>query len=348
MSRFRFAYWRFTFIRCRSVMSCIWKLLPKLTKILLFQTKKSKSVSTLFFIDSDMLRYYWFASTSVHALLTELMKREQAIMSASTALAELDWSVCSSLITVVLRHPSLTLYDPSLIALAEAARIYEWSRPNMTEENVTRIRKFVSQLFKVWQHCWLFPVFRFRHPLVELCVDSFVQNDVSLVGSRGVNWNTNGEEVEIPLEGTLDPELSMLVVTVSKLGIIYTNYILISLRSKQGANYSGKSVYLKTIALLTFMAQIGMSNVSRSILVLIRSIRWTRFLHTSWKSSNWDHRSNFDQDFYSRVYQSGMSLTHMGLIDLDWFFSILGFFGIYDRSSTNLVGRFPLSFLSTF
>lgn len=77
------------------------------------------------------------------------MKREQAIMSASTALAELDWSVCSSLITVVLRHPSLTLYDPSLIALAEAARIYEWSRPNMTEENVTRIRKFVSQLFKV-------------------------------------------------------------------------------------------------------------------------------------------------------------------------------------------------------
>lgn len=104
-------------------------------------------------------------------------------------------------------------------------------------------------------------------------MDSFVQNDVSLVGSRGVNWNTNGEEVEIPLEGTLDPELSMLVVTVSKLGIIYTNYILISLRSKQGANYSGKSVYLKTIALLTFMAQIGMSNVSRSILVLIRSIR---------------------------------------------------------------------------
>ncbi|RHZ76807.1 hypothetical protein Glove_192g13 [Diversispora epigaea] len=72
-----------------------------------------------------------------------------------------------------------------------------------------------------------------RHPLQELCVDAFVTNDTQLVGGRGI-INEKDEENSIITNNS------------------YNSVMLLS-----GANYSGKSVYLKQVALITYMAHIG-------------------------------------------------------------------------------------------
>jgi DNA mismatch repair protein MSH5 len=62
-----------------------------------------------------------------------------------------------------------------------------------------------------------------RHPLQELCVDVFIPNDTKLRPNDRLNQNgVNGK------------------------GILLT-----------GANYSGKSIYLKQTALITFLAHVG-------------------------------------------------------------------------------------------
>ena len=64
-----------------------------------------------------------------------------------------------------------------------------------------------------------------RHPLQDLVVPTFVENDTYLLG---------GQDAPEEKEG-----VSVMLLT--------------------GANYSGKSVYLKQVALIVFMAQIGRS-----------------------------------------------------------------------------------------
>ncbi|KAJ3280380.1 MutS protein msh5 [Borealophlyctis nickersoniae] len=85
-----------------------------------------------------------------------------------------------------------------LLALAEAARKYNYRRPRMTHENVLHIVKG-------------------RHPLQELCVDVFIGNDTKL--------------------GETEEDARAMLLT--------------------GANFSGKSVYLKQVALIVYMAHIG-------------------------------------------------------------------------------------------
>ncbi|KAF1982980.1 hypothetical protein K402DRAFT_339387 [Aulographum hederae CBS 113979] len=112
----------------------------------------------------------------------------------------------------------------SLLALAQGARQYNLARPQVTEENVIKIEKG-------------------RHILQELTVPSYVANDVHLVGGRGAG-RSESEMVNIPVSNTSrrlteDPEdgPSMLILT--------------------GPNFSGKSVYLKQVALIIYMAHIG-------------------------------------------------------------------------------------------
>ncbi|KAL8291262.1 hypothetical protein RQP46_002240 [Phenoliferia psychrophenolica] len=139
----------------------------------------------------------------LQALLNKVVAYEDKILEIATCFSELD----------------------CLLAFAETARMYDWNRPAMTEDNVTEIKGG-------------------RHPLAELCVDSYVPNDARLVGSKGVEWDyvppvkTEDEEMAGPAkEGATTDENSMIIVT--------------------GANYSGKSIYLKQIALITFMAHLG-------------------------------------------------------------------------------------------
>lgn len=72
-----------------------------------------------------------------------------------------------------------------------------------------------------------------RHPLQELCVDIFVANDIKIAGGNGIITNEN-------------------VDNDSATSSAYKSIMLLS-----GANYSGKSVYLKQVALITYMAHIG-------------------------------------------------------------------------------------------
>lgn len=67
----------------------------------------------------------------------------------------------------------------------------------------------------------------------ELCINVFVANDTKLVGGKGIL----GEGDEMYLADENDT---------------YNSVMLLS-----GANYSGKSVYLKQVALIAYMAHIG-------------------------------------------------------------------------------------------
>ncbi|GAA5852579.1 hypothetical protein JCM3766R1_005370 [Sporobolomyces carnicolor] len=108
-----------------------------------------------------------------------------------------------------------------LLAFAEAARDNDWTRPRMIEEPVIKIQGG-------------------RHPLAELCANDFVRNDTALVGGRGIDWHdgmkTDGDGAENRESWNKD-ERSMIVIA--------------------GANMSGKSVYLKQIALITYLAHLG-------------------------------------------------------------------------------------------
>ena len=74
-----------------------------------------------------------------------------------------------------------------------------------------------------------------RHPLQELCVAAFIPNDTDLEGGGGENGDHNNA-----FHSSSDNDetsKSMMIVT--------------------GPNYSGKSVYLKQVALIVYMAHIG-------------------------------------------------------------------------------------------
>ncbi|KAH7388768.1 muts domain V-domain-containing protein [Pyrenochaeta sp. MPI-SDFR-AT-0127] len=118
----------------------------------------------------------------------------------------------------------------SILALAQGAIMYKLCRPQMTLENILHIKGG-------------------RHIVQELTVSSFVPNDTFLVGGSGndaspdrVDQNYSTEifqRTSPPTRNTCARKEapSMLVLT--------------------GPNYSGKSVYLKQVALIVFMAHVG-------------------------------------------------------------------------------------------
>ncbi|CDR44185.1 RHTO0S09e00958g1_1 [Rhodotorula toruloides] len=132
----------------------------------------------------------------IHALLSHVLAIRDQLIASVAIFSELD----------------------CLIAFAEAAKLYNWTRPVMTEEPVCKILKG-------------------RHPLSELCVDTFVPNNTSLTGGLGIKRSPDGVDEKPDLQEISQDEKSVIIVT--------------------GANFSGKSVYLKQIALITFMAHIG-------------------------------------------------------------------------------------------
>ena len=105
-----------------------------------------------------------------------------------------------------------------LLSLAEAAKRLNYVRPTLTEENKLDIREG-RYASNFFMHVSILSLFSMaRHPLQELVVDTFIPND-TLIGQ----------------------------VKPAKPQVIFLT----------GPNYSGKSVYLKHIALITFLAHIG-------------------------------------------------------------------------------------------
>ena len=85
-----------------------------------------------------------------------------------------------------------------------------------------------------------------RHPLQELTVASFVPNDVCLVGGPGRSllnqWHEESEKT--PTKHSHRQSSSAAIEAPSMLMMT-------------GPNYSGKSVYVKQIAVIVYMAHVG-------------------------------------------------------------------------------------------
>ncbi|KAL8944068.1 MAG: hypothetical protein Q9216_000659 [Gyalolechia sp. 2 TL-2023] len=111
----------------------------------------------------------------------------------------------------------------SILALARGAAMYKLSRPQMTGANVIRIRGG-------------------RHLLQELTVPSYVANDTFIVGGQGIIGRCSVDDERSPASSMaaadgIDDQPSMLMMT--------------------GPNYSGKSVHIKHVALVVYMAHVG-------------------------------------------------------------------------------------------
>ncbi|KAF2182192.1 hypothetical protein K469DRAFT_636979 [Zopfia rhizophila CBS 207.26] len=143
-------------------------------------------------------------------------------------ISDREIEICHELAQYVLEYETLltTASDicgelDSLLALAQGAKLYKLCRPRMTRDNILRVRGG-------------------RHILQELTVSSFVANDTILVGGQGDSKHRNDKDqtnFSNHPASTFNESPSMLILT--------------------GPNYSGKSVYLKQVALIVFMAHIG-------------------------------------------------------------------------------------------
>ncbi|KAG9520158.1 hypothetical protein KCU93_g7807, partial [Aureobasidium melanogenum] len=107
-----------------------------------------------------------------------------------------------------------------ILALAQGARNHNLVRPRLTESNILDIRGG-------------------RHILQEKVVSNFIPNDTLLAGGEAESLVNQDNSSAAPQYFTEDGNVvpSMILVT--------------------GPNFSGKSVYLKQVAIIVFMAHIG-------------------------------------------------------------------------------------------
>ena len=84
-----------------------------------------------------------------------------------------------------------------------------------------------------------------RHPLQDLTVPSYVANDTLLVGGEGVD-NQGGRIRGVGARTTLLSQATSSLTGDQPSMLIMT-----------GPNYSGKSVYIKQVALIVYMAHVG-------------------------------------------------------------------------------------------
>ena len=103
----------------------------------------------------------------------------------------------------------------SLVALALCADKYHWTAPRMVHSTEVSIQGG-------------------RHPLVELVVPSFIQNDCDIEGGAGSQASESGSMINLDSQPSIP---NMLIVT--------------------GPNHSGKSIYLKQVALIVYLAHTG-------------------------------------------------------------------------------------------
>lgn len=87
---------------------------------------------------------------------------------------------------------------------------------------------------------------RGSHPLQELTVPSYVPNDTFLLGGSGSKVSTQDFEDDVELPATIPSIPADLDCNEAPRMLMVT-----------GPNYSGKSIYLKQIALIVYLAHVG-------------------------------------------------------------------------------------------
>ncbi|ORZ26614.1 DNA mismatch repair protein MutS, partial [Lobosporangium transversale] len=179
-----------------------------------------------------------------------------------------------------------------LVSFAQVARLRSYHRPIMTDENVLHITNG-------------------RHPLQELVVNSFVPNDTQLgelytaSSTRAVASTAKGSATEhLIAEDIAD-------VRYKNDPLPLNNQVMLL----SGANSSGKSVYLKQVALITYMAHIGSFVPAESAVVGLTDKILTR-LQTR------ETVSSIQSAFMTDLQQVSMALKHAtkrSLVILDEF-----------------------------
>ncbi|KAI0154499.1 muts domain V-domain-containing protein [Hypoxylon sp. FL1284] len=106
----------------------------------------------------------------------------------------------------------------SILALAIGCQQYNWVAPKMTSQNILQIQGG-------------------RHPLQELVVPSFIANNCYIAGGPGEQDEEAASESSADTRQTSAEHPSAFILT--------------------GPNHSGKSVYLKQVALIVYLAHIG-------------------------------------------------------------------------------------------
>ncbi|KAK4449400.1 muts domain V-domain-containing protein [Podospora aff. communis PSN243] len=169
-------------------------------------------------------------------LAAEIMVHETCLMAVSELFGELD----------------------SILALAAAAEKYRWAAPRMTSSNIVAIADG-------------------RHPLQELLVPSFIPNDCFLEGGAGLDDSDAGncvdemddddpeedENVTVTHEARQREELTEDAFTEDSCTVRGDSVVSEdrmegpSMLILTGPNNSGKSVYMKQIAVIVYLAHIG-------------------------------------------------------------------------------------------
>lgn len=122
----------------------------------------------------------------------------------------------------------------SFIALARGANHHKFVRPQMTEQNIIKIKDG-------------------RHPLQEQTVSAFVPNDTYLIGGAGDDVVNSSDDPALQAQPSQQPPASSSHRPASsRKPEEGPSMVLMT-----GPNFSGKSVYLKQVAIIVYMAHIG-------------------------------------------------------------------------------------------
>ncbi|KAI4752933.1 hypothetical protein E4T52_14463 [Aureobasidium sp. EXF-3400] len=161
-----------------------------------------------------------------------------------------------------------------ILALAQGARNHNLVRPRLTESNILDIRGG-------------------RHILQEKVVSNFIPNDTLLAGGEAESLVNQDNSSAAPQYFTEDGNVvpSMILVT--------------------GPNFSGKSVYLKQVAIIVFMAHIGSFVPATKAEIGLTDKIMTRVAARESVSRDqfglpWNHRS----DVNIEIFESGFLLPH--------------------------------------
>lgn len=126
----------------------------------------------------------------------------------------------------------------SILALAQGARNHNLVRPRLTESNVLDIQGGRSVCISI-DHQNL-NAHQCRHILQEKVVSNFIPNDTLLAGGEGESLVEHQDNSSVGAQYRTED------------GSVVPSMILVT-----GPNFSGKSVYLKQVAIIVFMAHIG-------------------------------------------------------------------------------------------
>ena len=142
------------------------------------------------------------------------------------------------------------------------------------------------------------------HPLQELTVPSYVPNDTFLVGGAGPVSSTNERDggKNVPTNGSGEQTWSGRDETPSMLMMT-------------GPNYSGKSVYLKQVALIVYMTHVGCFVPAEQATIGVTDKILTRI-------ATRETVTQFQSSFMIDLQQVGLAMTlatHRSLVLIDEF-----------------------------